>query len=125
MRAGQAVEEKYGESPPTRNATAAVTPPLVSFQPFIEIFPGHGLPWAGLTSFAHIRPPLDGDWGNSGIKNTLGDQLAGAGNMTLASPNSSHADLLHTSFGCLVSERPALLIHDCHGSTAAKMCECV
>lgn len=40
--------------------------------------------------------------------------------MTLASPNSSHADLLHTSFGCLVSERPALLIHDCHGSTAAK-----
>lgn len=44
--------------------------------------------------------------------------------MTLASPNSSHADLLHTSFGCLVSERPALLIHDCHGSTAAKMCEC-
>lgn len=42
--------------------------------------------------------------------------------MTLASPNSSHADLLHTSLGCLVSERPALLIHDCHGSTAAKMC---
>lgn len=45
--------------------------------------------------------------------------------MTLASPNSSHADLLHTSLGCLVSERPALLIHDCHGSTAAKLCECV
>lgn len=59
MRAGQAVEEKSGESPPTRNATAAVTPPLVSFQPFIKIFPGHGLPWAGLTSFAHlpICPP--------------------------------------------------------------------
>lgn len=41
VRAGQAVEEKSGESSPTRNATAAVTPPLVSFQPFIEIFPGH------------------------------------------------------------------------------------
>lgn len=57
MRAGQAVEEKSGESPPTRNATAAVTPPLVSFQPFIKIFPGHGLPWASLTSFAHLALP--------------------------------------------------------------------
>lgn len=38
------------------------------------------------------HPHLNGrDWGNSGIKSTLGVQLVGTGNMTLASPSSSHA----------------------------------